>query len=212
MENTLVLNSTRKGFLNLCFWSLISIIALWFFASWCSDIIEAVYEAENVTSYSEFSALDYAVKEKYDAIYPTSIVHVGMGLAWIGIITLFLVNLYAMMYLAREKNTLYFNEDGFLNTIVKDRYILPCGAEKVEVNLDRIIQVDVEQRGLNRFLNTGKLRLRLITYTNADSQETWWDVPAVEKPFSKKEKIMSASRDHEGLTIKPEPPADKAAE
>lgn len=87
------------------------------------------------------------------------------------------------------------------NKITEKVWAFPCGFTETEKMFNRIIDVTVEQVGLNALLNNGSIGLKMLTYANATTVESEWTIKNIENPQKIKMDIMEGLPKHEGLTV-----------
>ena len=197
----IVLQSTQKGFVSQYFWGFLWALSFLLFASWCSGYIESIYTTLGVNSWSEFSNLSWYKKSDYWMVsFP--FLHIGMYISYIIIGIIALVNLYTSVYSAKEVNTFSKNEGDYWGKVFAETYDFPFGKTTEQAVFDRIIKIAVEQPSVSRILNTGTLRITMITFTNADSKEQKWTIPAIKRPYERKTELEAALLGHEGLVVK----------
>lgn len=180
MEKTIVLPSTQKGYVSDYFWGALWFFGLWIFASWgCSQ-----YEGMMDNYFQYFLAF------------------IGGVIAYIVMAIILLSNIHSAIYGTRAVSTFYQDNKGFWNKLSCDTYGFPFSKTNKQVVFDRIIHIDVEQGSICRILNTGTLKVKMITFTNADSREENWNIYAIKNPYDRKAELEEALLDHEGLMVK----------
>ncbi|PLX26809.1 hypothetical protein C0583_05935 [Candidatus Parcubacteria bacterium] len=181
MEKTIVLSSTQKGYISDYFWAIIWSVGLWIFASWCCSFYETMMD-----SYAPFQFL----------------VFIFGVLTYIAIAAIALYNIHSAIYKTRTVDTFYLNDKGYWNKLSSNSYGFPFSKSNKQVVFDRIIHIDVDQGSICRILNTGILKVKMITFTNADSKEEDWNIYGIKNPYDRKAELEKALLDHEGLMVK----------
>lgn len=179
MEKTIVLPSTQKGYMSNYFWGTLWFFGLWIFASWGCGQYEVV-----------------------DNGFQYFLAFIGGVVAYIAMAIIALSNIDSAVYGTRTVNTFYQNDKGFWSKLSCDSYGFPFSKSNKQVVFDRIIHIDVEQGSICRILNTGTLKVKMITFTNANSQEEDWKIYGIKNPYDRKAELEKALMEHEGLTVK----------
>lgn len=196
----IVLPSTQKGFVSGYFWSLLWFLALMWAASLFSGHIELIYIKLGISSFGEFGDLSYSTKRGYRMMHPP-LLHAGMYVSYIIAGIIVLVNSYMFVYSTREANTI-FKEGDHWGKVLGETYGFPFSRDTKQAVFDRIVDITVEQPSISRILNTGTLKVKMITFTNADSNEQEWTIPAIKSPHERKAELEAALLGHEGLKVK----------
>lgn len=197
----ITLPATQKGYFSQYFWGFLWLLAFVWAASWCSEYIATIYKTLGVDSWSGFEKLSWS-KYKYWMMYPLPLLHIGMYVSYIISGIIILVNLYTVVYSTREVNTFSKSEAGYWNKVSSEIYGFPFSKITKQAVFDRITDIAVEQSGVNRILNTGTLKVKMITFTNADSKEQEWFVPSIKNPYERKAELEAALLGHEGLKVR----------
>lgn len=198
----IVLPSTQEGFVSQYFWSLLwSLLFLWA-ALWCLGYIESIYTILDIDSWDRFRGLSRSKKNDYWMIYPFPFLYIGMYISYIiaGIIAL--ANLYAFVYSAKEITTFLKSDDDYWDKVFAEAHGFPFSKTTIQTMFDRIVDIEIEQSSIDRILNTGTLRITMIIFTNADSREQEWIIPAIKRPYERKAELETALLGHEGLVVK----------
>lgn len=196
----LELKSTQKGFFSEYLLSAIGFVALLLLAFWLSDYINSVYDELGVSSFTEFDALSINLTKTYEFLVPLS--YGGMYLSYITDGFIALTNLFTAFYRSKEVNTFSRDKNGYWNNILRHTPTFPFGKTTQHAAFDRIIGISVEQPGLTSWFDTGTLKVSTIVFTNADSKEKLWTIPAVKEPYQLKEEIEKSMRGHDGVLVK----------
>lgn len=196
----LELKSTQKGFFSEYLLSALGFIALLLIAFWLSDYINFVYAQLGVSSLRGFNALPYDLWRNYDD--QIFLAYGGMYMSYLlnGIIAV--TNLFTAFYRSKEVSTFEKNKNGYWSVVGKEVPTFPFGKTTQNAIFDRIIGISVEQPGLASWFDTGTLKVSTIVFTNADSKEKLWTIPAVKEPYRLKEELEKSMRQHEGLLVK----------
>lgn len=198
----ITLPATQKGYFSQYFWGLFWFLMFIGTALWFSGYIDYIYKTLNIDSLKGFDELSYSTKNKYEMMYPFPFLHLGMFVSYFISASIVLVNLYTAIYGAREISTFAKGEDGYWGKLFNETYAFPFSKTTKQVVFDRIIGIEVKQSSVCRILNTGTLAVRMITFTNADSKEEKWSIPAIKKPYERKAEIEAFLLSHEGLKVK----------
>lgn len=190
-NNKIELPSTQKGFASMYFWSAVWILILASAGWWALNYINGIYAETGVNSFSRLYG-DDEVKALF--------LYVGLGV--ISIVAGFIVVMcVGAFYVARSRNILYKNKGGYWHKIEEENYQFPFGKEVKQAAFDRIIEIEVQQTGIGRLVNTGDLHLKMVTFMSGETDEWYWTIPAVENPNERKKEIEAGMLDHEGLKI-----------
>jgi hypothetical protein len=111
---------------------------------------------------------------------------------------LFFCCIVADFYKAWEVNRVFLRE----GRIVSTAYAFPFQKVIREIHFNRILRTEVSQGNFDRLYGTGTLELALITYINADSRRTNWDIPYITDPISTQAAILAAMPTYTGLEVK----------
>ena len=197
-QDRLELKSSQKGFFSEYFLSALAFVGFLLLAFWLSDYINSVYTALGVSSFHEFNNLPYSVRSNYELLV---VAYGGMYFSYLldGIIAV--TNLCTAFYRSKEVNIFEKNKEGFWNTVSREVPTFPFGKTTQNALFDRIIGISVEQPGLAAWFDTGTLKVSTIVFTNADSKEKLWVIPAVKEPHRLKEELEKSMRGHEGLMV-----------
>lgn len=198
----ITLPATQKGYFSQYFCGLLWLLAFMSAASWCSGYIDYIYKTLGVDSFSKFNDLAFYTRNKYWMISTPPLLHFGMYMSYIVAGIIVLVNLYTAVYSTREINTFSKSEGGCWDKVFSETYDFPFSKTTKQAVFDRITDIAVEQSSVSRILNTGTLRVKMITFTNADSKEKEWSVPAVKNPYGRKTELETALLGHEGLKVR----------
>lgn len=144
----------------------------------------AYYTQENIPSYNDDSS--------------SMLLLSLFGSILLVIIFIMLCEMICTLYGTMAVNQIFVKEGKILAT----EYSFPFKTAVREIRFDRIIRVDVCQNSFGRMFNAGDLSLTIVTYTNADSSETEWNIPYIINPDSARLDIMSAMPAHSGLSVK----------
>lgn len=178
MKNKIVLESSQKGFVSQYFWSIIWLCFLGGLALWVSGFKES---ADDIS-------------------FP--LLHICMYILYIIMGIIILCTFHTLLYGSREINTFSQNEEGHCYLLSGVTYGFPFSRNLNQVFFDRIIQVDVRQESISRILDTGSLSITMVTFTNADSKNRSWTIPAIKEPYKRKVEIEKTLMGHEGLRVK----------
>jgi hypothetical protein len=85
--------------------------------------------------------------------------------------------------------------------IAERSYGFPFKQEDHERRFDRIVAVTTRQGNFDSALNTGSIRLELLTYANADTVRSVWLIENVENPKALAEAILEGLPQYEGLKV-----------
>lgn len=174
-------------------WLLALLLVLKFAIFSRADVIMAKYR---VTSFWAYYNLENAPRYSDDdsSMFLLSL----FGGVLFVIIFIMLCEFLCSVYGTMAVNQIFVKEGKILAT----EYSFPFKMAVREIRFDRIIRIDVCQNSFGRMFNAGDLSLTLVTYTNADSSETDWNIPYIIDPDSARLDIMSAMPAHTGLSVK----------
>lgn len=153
---TIELRSTHRGFASQYFWSVFWIVVL--------TIVNASILVPHAQS--EEWAKWYRVQDS------VLLAGIGMWIVYAVVVVIALNTLHTALYRARERNVLTSDAAGnVLGKLTCTTYDFPFSRDIAEVAFDRIIWIIVSQSSIDRLCGTGTLRVRLVTYTNAEASE-----------------------------------------
>lgn len=179
MKSDIVLRSMNKGYISMHLWSCIWSIVFIYIGGRLADIGDATQNAHVFF----FSAA-------------------GVYILGTAVAIIFIFNLYAAAYGARDVVILSHGNDGFLGKLVITSYGFPFSVNRRQVSFNRIVEIEVDQSSIDRTINMGSLSLKLVTFTNAQAIEESITIYAISNPHGIKSLIEKSLPDHEGLMIK----------
>jgi hypothetical protein len=121
----------------------------------------------------------------------------GAVLEWLPWVTaaiigyILLERLYRVIYSVREVSTFIKNSEGRWGEVRGVVYRFPANKTQQKKYFDRIIDVTVYQTMLDRVFGVGTLEVEIVTYTNLESEEVSWTMPAVKDPHEWEKQIVA---------------------
>ncbi len=179
-KGDIIIKSTNRGYMSMNFWAVLWCVGFYFIARWAD-----LYMEDDYMSYRLFPWPPLCVYGSY----------VVMGIIAV-------VNIYTIIYSAKEVGIISYGENGFLEKLSAWSYGFPFSKRTVDLPFNRIIEIEVSQGSIDRLLNTGSLTVKFITFANAETLEKKWTFPAICAPVARKKEIEEAIADHEGLLVK----------
>lgn len=196
MEDVITLNSTHRGlvgkYVHNAGWAIFNLALVYVFyrlSCW------GIAKSGKATTIKELWELSFY---RYDDAY----------LVW-GFFTfvMVVVAFIAFVYLCGVINNFYLVKrttvfDKAQKIVTAVHYKYPYKVDTVEVRFNRVNpRVEITQSTFDRMLNTGKLRIKILTYANADTIETSWVIPHLNDPFGAKERILAGLPEYTGLKV-----------
>ena len=183
-EKKLIIRASNEGTMNYVvgaiFWG--AIFAIIAFKSWSSlnTMLEAIY-AKIGQDVGYFEAL---VRTNFDQ---------RLGLSSL---TLIFGSSFLLLILAacRFVNTLYWAKTISVINLDKKRithrsHEFPFQFSEFDCRFDRVIEIVVQQTSLQKLLNIGAIKLKLLRHENFESQKLSWDIEYLSDPIGQKRRL-----------------------